>query len=67
MSEVEKILARAQERQKRHMKFGDKEPPLLGVLIIDACRQLIYKNYVAAYECMQCALDEVSNQEERQV
>ncbi len=60
MIELEKILARAQERQNRHMKFGEDGPPLVAQLITDACRQMIHKNYAAAYECMQCALDELS-------
>lgn len=61
MKEIDKIIAMAQERQNRHMKFGRNPPPAV-TLIMDACKQMIHKNFAAAYECMQCALDELSEE-----
>lgn len=60
--EISKILSMAQERQDRHCKFGiaDTGVPLAVTLIQDAGRQMIHKNYAAAYACMECALDELS-------
>lgn len=59
---IGKIIAMAQERQDRHYKFGEDEEgvPLAITLVQDAGKQMLHKNYAAAYECMECALDEQS-------